>query len=601
MSLDTALADAERSDTAPDAAPRSGAAPEDPARSDSAAERWDVVVVGAGLGGLTTAAYLAAAGRRVLVLEAHDIAGGNSHVFRRRTVYEFDVGVHYLGDCGPDGIIPAILSGLGAGDRVRFREMDPDCFDRVLVPGATVDVPASWSLYLQRLTAALPEDAAGLAEFIEICRTMGEEQRSALLAAPGLTITEMLARTPIVQRWGRRTLTELFDHCGLSERARTVLAAQSPNYGMGPEQATASAHSIVTDHYIRGAYFPAGGGQMLSATLVEVLEANGGELRTRCPVGKVLVKDNRVQGVTLADGTDIEAPVVVSNADYRRTILDLVGPEHFRRSLVNATRDAEMGLPFATVYVALDRELAYPGEANLWWYDTEDIDGYYRELTGGAQPDDVKFLFVSFASRKDPGSEHTCPPGQTNFQLMTLCPPTYAPWGVEVGPADGGRYRREPAYQAEKARFTEAMLTAAERVLGPFRDAITHLELASPLTQERYTASTGGTPFGLARWGRSGGRPDTATSVRGLYVVGQSTRYGSGITGVMVGGIACAGQLLERPLIHEVHTGAVVGEPALLPARGADWDPVVASRGAARRTARGLARKARPARVDDKG
>lgn len=549
-------------------------------------ETWDAVVVGAGLGGLTAAAYLAASGRRVLVLETHDIAGGNSHVFRRRTVYEFDVGVHYLGDCGPDGIIPAVLSGLGVRDRVRFREMDPDCFDRVLVPGATVDVPASWPLYRQRLKDALPEDKEGLDLFLDVCEAMGEEQRSALLAAPGMSIVDMIARTPTVQAWGRRTLAELFDHCGLSERARTVLAAQSPNYGMGPAQATVSSHSIVTDHYIRGAYFPEGGGQMLAATLVEVLEANGGELRTRCPAWRILVEDGRAVGVETPAGR-VEAPVVVSNADYRRTILELVGPEHFRRSLVTNTRDAEMGLPFATLYVALRRELADRREANIWWYGTDDIDAYYRELAAGRQPAEIQFLFVSFASRKDPG--HTCPPGQANFQLMTLCPPTYAPWGVEAGPADGVRYRRLPAYQAEKARFTEAMLVAAERLLGPFRDDVAHLELASPLTQERYTASTGGTPFGLARWGRSGGRPDTVTSVPGLHVVGQSTRYGSGITGVMVGGVACAGAILGRPLMHEVHAGSVVGRPELLPERGPGWDPVVVSRGTARRTARGLA------------
>jgi all-trans-retinol 13,14-reductase len=560
-----------------------------PAVDRPAAERWDAVVVGSGLGGLTAAAYLAAAGRRVLVLETHDIAGGNSHVFRRRTVYEFDVGVHYLGDCGPDGILPAILSGLGVADRVRFRELDPDCFDRVVVPGAEVDVPASWPRYRQRLKAALPGDAAGLDRFLDVCAAMGAEQRTALLAGPGLSIGDMLALTPTVQAWGRRPLAELFDECGLSERARTVLAAQSPNYGMGPEQATVSAHAVVTDHYLRGAYFPEGGGQLLAATLIEVLEANGGELRTRCPARRIVVEDGRVVGVDTPDGR-VEAAVVVSNADYRRTVLELVGPQHFRRSLVTNTRDAEMGLPFAILYVALRRELADRREANIWWYDTDDIDAYYRELAAGRQPDDVRFLFVSFASRKDPG--HSCPLGQTNFQLMTLCPPTYAPWGVESGPADGVRYRRLPAYQAEKARFTEAILAAGERLLGPFRDDIAHLELATPLTQERYTASTGGTPFGLARWGRSSGRPDTVTSVPGLHVVGQSTRYGSGITGVMVGGVACAGAILDRPLMHEVHAGKVVGVPGLLPDRAPGWDPVVVSRGAGRRTARGLARRA---------
>lgn len=551
---------------------------------------WDAIVVGAGLGGLTSAAYLAAAGRRVLVLEQHDWAGGNSHVFRRRRAYEFDVGIHYLGDCGPDGIIPAILGGVGARDRVSFRPLDPDCFDLLELPGLTVRVPASWAGYRDRLKLALPGEQAGLDMFLDICQAVGEEQRSTLLAPGDLSHSDLIARTPTVQAWGRRSLSELFDHCRLSTTARSALAAQSPNYGMAPAQATVSMHAVVTDHYLRGAYYPVGGGQMLTATLVEVLEANGGELRTRSKVTGIDIADQKVTGVRLANGTSARAPLVISNADYRRTVLELAGPEHFSSIIVRNTRTATMGLPFATVYVALDRALTDRTEANIWWYEDNDIEAMYDRLLAGRHQEDIGFLFISFGSLKDPGSSTMCPPGHANFQLMTLCPSGYRHWGVTGGPADGNRYRRNPAYLAEKQRFTKAVLAAAERVLGPFSDWIVHAELATPLTQERYTLSSGGTPFGLARWGRSGTRPDTATGVHGLYVVGQSTRYGSGITGVMVSGLACAAQILGRPLMSEVHSGALVGRGGVLPERGMAWDPLAVSRGWARANARGLAR-----------
>lgn len=154
---------------------------EDALTRTSTEEQWDAIVVGGGLGGLTCAAYLAVAGRRVLVLEQHDWAGGNSHVFRRRRAYEFDVGVHYLGDCGSDGVIPAVLAGLGAGDRVPFRELDPDCFDQIVIPGLTLDVPADWDEYLARLESVLPDDVEGLRTFTAICRAVGSEQRWAML------------------------------------------------------------------------------------------------------------------------------------------------------------------------------------------------------------------------------------------------------------------------------------------------------------------------------------------------------------------------------------------------------------------------------------
>ena len=76
--------------------------------------KWDALVVGSGLGGLSAAAYLAASGRRVLLLERYSALGGSSHVFRRRGAWEFDCGVHYVGDAGPDGIVTAMMRGPGA-------------------------------------------------------------------------------------------------------------------------------------------------------------------------------------------------------------------------------------------------------------------------------------------------------------------------------------------------------------------------------------------------------------------------------------------------------------------------------------------------------
>ncbi|HXL93834.1 MAG TPA: hypothetical protein VN969_33290 [Streptosporangiaceae bacterium] len=176
---------------------------------------------------------------------------------------------------------------------------------------------------------------------------------------------------------------------------------------------------------------------------------------------------------------------------------------------------------------------------------------------------------------------------------MTLCLPGQAPWGIPESGADGKRYRREPAYKAAKQRLITALLDASELAIGPFRDHIVHLEAATPLTNERYTMSTGGTPYGMAKWGTAGQWPDTATSVLGLNIVGPNTRYGSGIAGVALSGITAAGQCIGRPRLREVYAVGQVADPANLPPRPDGWDPLLISRGTARRHARGLARLGR--------
>ncbi|MFH8786961.1 NAD(P)-binding protein [Streptomyces roseoverticillatus] len=77
-------------------------------------QHWDAIVVGSGLAGLTAAAYLTANGMRTLVLEQWEVAGGYSHVLRRRGQYESDVGIHYIGDCEPGGTTPAALMRIAA-------------------------------------------------------------------------------------------------------------------------------------------------------------------------------------------------------------------------------------------------------------------------------------------------------------------------------------------------------------------------------------------------------------------------------------------------------------------------------------------------------
>ena len=115
---------------------------------------WDVVVVGSGLSGLTSAAYLTANGKKVLVLEQYDVAGGCSQTFRRKKQWQFDVGLHYIGGV-KTGDIARVLRGIGLLDRIEFAELDPDGFDTFYFPDFEFRVPAGWDKYTERMVETL--------------------------------------------------------------------------------------------------------------------------------------------------------------------------------------------------------------------------------------------------------------------------------------------------------------------------------------------------------------------------------------------------------------------------------------------------------------
>ena len=552
-------------------------------------ESWDVVVVGSGPGGLTVGACLAAVGNRVLVLERHDLAGGNCQVFRRHhhgAEFEFDVGLHYIGDCGPGGLFPSILNSLGIGDRVEFRPLDPDGFDTLHFPDLEIRVPAGWDAYRDRLVEALPDDQAAIERCLDVLQRVADESRSRML--PG-------AETPTFDEWAFRPLSDLFESCELSDRAEAVIDHWSGLYAGGPARTAVAMHAGIIDHYMRGAFYPEGGGQVIPARLAQVIEANGGEIRTLCPVEEIVVTDRSARGVRLADGTVINAPLVISNADYARTVTELVDRTQWDPATVAWVEHATMTLGLVCVYVIVDVDLTDGPNTNYFVFPGYETDRLYDELDAGTLVEGDMFAYIAIASRKDPANGRLCPAGHTNFQIMTLAPRGYDYWGLDDGPAHGGTYRRNAGYRRRKADITDRLLAAAETVFGPIRDHIVHIETATPITQERYTHSTGGTSYGYEHSPEQTGdqRPQHRTEIDGLWVVGANTASGHGIAGTMVGGVNAAGQILERALLVEMILGTQLMDPAAIPPDPEGFDPVEWCRGALLRETRSMGRAAR--------
>src|SRR3954453_13580036 len=183
---------------------------------------WDAIVIGSGLGGLTCAAYLTAAGKRTLVLEQNQVAGGCSQVFRRKgNRYEFDVGMHYIGECHPDGPMTAALRGLGLDGRVEFRQLDPEGHSTLVFPELTFRVPSDWDTYLARLIEAFPDQKRGLRLCVGILRRIGAELRSpAMPKRSARGMLRFVRSAPTLVTLGQLPLAWLFTMCRLSPLAR---------------------------------------------------------------------------------------------------------------------------------------------------------------------------------------------------------------------------------------------------------------------------------------------------------------------------------------------------------------------------------------------
>jgi all-trans-retinol 13,14-reductase len=540
-------------------------------------EQWDAIVVGSGLGGLSCAAYLCALGRRTLVLEAHYVAGGNSQAFRRvlhGREFEFDVGVHYIGECGPDGLITRMLNSLGLAERVVFRPLDPDGYSTLYFPGLSFRVPASWDRYRARLLETFPAERESLGDVVDALRQIAEDGRR--FQRGELAMEEMAEQAPVFLRWGLRPVTDLFAEHRLSEAAAAVLLGEQGDYAVRPSRTPGALAAGLTDHYMRGAFYPEGGGQAMAGRLVEAIRAFGGEVRTRAPVERVRVEGGRAVGVVLEkNGAEIDAPIVVSNADLKRTVLELVGEEHFSAETVKRVRAFRMSLPLFAVYAGLDVDLVAEGlpNTNHWLWGTTDIEGIYDRVESGELPNE-NLAYLTITSLRDPDSRQVAPEGYTNLQVMTLVPHDYGVWNVARGPADGGRYHRDPEYRRRKNVLMDELLEQAETIVPGLREHIHWKEAATPVTQERFTLSTGGTSYGIeyATDQMGPARIGYATDVEGLFLCGASTPAGHGIANVMFSGLRAAEAATGSDVRAAVLRGDVLGDRSLLPPLREDWD-----------------------------
>lgn len=553
------------------------------------APKLDAIIVGSGLGGLSTAACLAAAGKSVLVLEQHEIVGGCSQTFRRKGIWEFDCGVHYVGGCvpGSDGTIPTVLRGLGIEDRIAWSKLDDAGMDTVHFPAHQFRVPTSWDGLTDNLRRCFPADADGLAKCVAELRRIGEGADRINDVPHSVGVLLPLLKRPLealaIARGLEFPIGHLFDRCKLGLEARAALLALVHLHNTPPARTPALLVAVLLRHYFKaGAYFPTQGGQVLAANLVEVIRAHGGSVRTKTRVQSIDVDAGRVQGVTLTDGECLRADVVVSNADAHRTFQNLIDPRHLSRRTVDRIQRFRRPHSIFSMYLGADIDLSRTRPAtNYILHDRYDIQTTYDLLDRG-QWDPKGWLAISSPTLKTGGVRHYGPPGYSAIEMFTAVPAEYDFWGGG-DPMAGTGYKWSSVYRERKAEIEGVLLERTLRALPELRGHVVWQESATPLTHERFTLSR--MPYGPENAKDQIGpfrRLPVTTEIGGLYLAGASTAFLYGVAFTLRGGVGTASAILGRDLFREFHQGQVLADRSALPVHGADWDPFQACRGHSR-------------------
>ncbi len=525
-------------------------------------DRADVAIIGAGLGGLTAGAYLAQAGVRVAVFDQHYVAGGCCTQFSRggpRNRYNFDIGLHYIGDCGPDGKIPGILAGLGI--TLDYVPMDADGFDTLVFPDFRFPIPVGHDAFRERFVGMFPKARRGIDRYVRFLREV-----DALLDRVDQNKGRMswgiawhaMTRGRLAGKYQHATLQDLLDPCSDDPQVRAVMAGQNGDYGLPPSKVSAALHAGLSNHYFRGAYYPHGGGQTIADRLSQFIEDHGGSVHLRHGIEQILIEDGRAVGVRSMShqgiAHELRANAVLSNADLRETLERLLPQDTVPGEWQQRSRNFEMAAAIFMTCLGIRGDMRERGmkTSNYWQFDGYDFESFY-DTAHDMVP---RGAYITSATLKDPTTTHHAPPGISNVEAMTVLSGKPEHWGLDQGSAADWDYKRNPRYQALKARIEDDMIARVEALFPGSAAAVEFRESASPLSHTRYTHATDGTGYGLAATPQQffQHRPGYTGPIPGLFFTGASTRAGHGVLGAMLSGQRCA-----RRIARELDTALTAG------------------------------------------
>jgi all-trans-retinol 13,14-reductase len=475
------------------------------------APSYDAIVIGAGIGGLVCANLLQRAGMQVLLIEQHYVVGGYCSTFRRHG-YTFDAATHFYPLLGnPTTITGRLLNELGV--TTQWVKMDPvDVFH--FPDSSSFSVPADFDLYIAKLKAEFPAEAAALDRFFALVR---EVYLLGLLQHFRWRATEKLAP------YRDLTLQQALDRCFLDPKLKLLLTADGPHWGSPPSRVSFVFDSMLRLSYFLGNYYPRGGSQAFADELARCFEAQGGHILLSSLVHRILLSNGTACGVELETGPlrerrrqRVQADVVVSNADLLLTLERMVGAEHLPSDYLAPIRQLRPTYPCFLTHIGLrDMPLETLRAAHGYHWNEWDA-----EAMGTTALKCKVFVPTLYEPRMAP------PGGQVVIVQKVLAMD----------------YRAVTDWAAHKASIENFVMAHLERLLPGLAEKVVVRLSASARTSYRYTLNHQGAMLGweMAPDQLGERRVGVTSPIQGLYFTGHWTQPGGGITPVIVSAMQVA-------------------------------------------------------------
>lgn len=515
-------------------------------------DNYDAIIIGSGMGSLTTAALLAKEGKKVLVLERHYVAGGFTHVFKRKG-YEWDVGIHYIGEVQNLNSPIRKMFDYVSDNNLKWADMG-DIYDRIVIGDKTYDFVKGVENFKNKLNSYFPDESEAIKNYIQMVFDCNKSMKGFYIekALPSF-ISSLLGyfiRKKYLQ-YSSKTTYEVISSLTKNQELIKVLTAQYGDYGLPPKQSSFAMHASVVKHYFKGGSFPIGGSSEIVNTINPVIEKSKGKIIIRAEVKEIIVENNRAVGVLMEDGKKFFSKLIISGVGVFNTYNKLISDKlNMKYGFKDNLKSVKPSVAHGCLYIGLKanaKDLKLP-KHNIWIYpEKTDHDTSVKNYLED-QENEFPLVYISFPSAKDPSWDSRYPNTST-IDVITLLPyESFAKW-------EGTSWKkRGESYEDYKEVISKRLLEHLFKQLPHLREYIDHYELSSPLTTKNFVNYDKGELYGIdhtpKRFNQKFLKPKTP--IKGLYLTGQDI-VSAGVGGALFSGLITATAITRIDFMKKIY------------------------------------------------
>lgn len=499
--------------------------------------KYDIVIIGSGLGGLCSAYILSKEGYKVCVLEKNRQLGGSLQIFSRDKVI-FDTGIHYIGGLSEGQNLNRYFKYFGLMDKLKLKQMDIEGFDIVTFKGDPTEYKHSqgYDNFIRVLSDLFPGEKENIERY---CSKMKD-----ICSFFPLYNLEDGTKDLFTANFLETDTKTYIESITTNKRLQNVLAGTNPLYAGEANKTPLYVHALVVNTYIESAWKCMDGGAQIAKHLADAIRSMGGEVHNYCEATRFNFSGSDIKSVVLSDGRTVEGKTFISNCDLTKT-MDMIEPGHIRQAYRHRIQSLHNSTSSFILYIVLKKSTLPYFNHNKYHYDIEDV---WDAINYDENTWPKGFALFPQYSSKNPGyTDSLIVMGYMKYSEM-------AQWQDVKNIIPNNENFRGEGYEEFKERKSQLLLKTLLDHMPELRGNIESYYSSTPLTYRDYIGSRDGTLYGIAKDFRDPLKTfiSPKTKVPNLLLTGQNLNL-HGVLGVTVSSVVTCSELLgQQYLISKI-------------------------------------------------